>query len=128
MALKQGLVSLDSRMPIPCRGGLQYFNRFFRCWKVEGHGDVTLEEAIAHSCDVYFYQLGRMLGLSTMLSEATAVGMDQALGVDLPGERTSFFPSSTEYFDRRYGPRGWTNAVTFPESARRRLDRHRPKE
>src|SRR5205823_12606541 len=58
MALKRGIVGPRSKMPIPCRGGLQYGNRYFRCWDAHGHGDLTLTEAIAQSCDVYFYQLG----------------------------------------------------------------------
>jgi len=113
IALKRGVVTMNARMPVPCRGGLQYFNRFFRCWKLDGHGDLTLEEAIAYSCDVYFYQLGRLLGLNALLQEAGALGMHDTIGVDLPGERSSFFPASAEYFNRRYGPRGWTNAVTL---------------
>jgi penicillin-binding protein 2 len=113
IALQRGVVRLNSRMPIPCRGGMQYYNRYFRCWRVEGHGDVDLQEAITHSCDVYFYQLGLKLGLSAMLQDAGTLGMHEAAGIDLPAERASFFPASTEYFNRRYGPRGWTSAVTL---------------
>src|SRR5438309_6345517 len=49
MALRRGIVTLRSHMPIPCRGGLQYGNRFFRCWNATGHGDLTLTDAIAQS-------------------------------------------------------------------------------
>jgi penicillin-binding protein 2 len=113
IALQRGLVRLDERMPQPCRGGLLYYNRYFRCWKVEGHGDLTLVEAIKYSCDVYFYQLGLRLGLTSLLEDAGVLGSHGATGVDLPNERSSFFPASTEYFNRRYGPRGWTSAVTL---------------
>jgi penicillin-binding protein 2 len=113
IALKRGIVTLDSHMEIPCRGGLQYYNRYFRCWKVDGHGDLSLRDAIKYSCDVYFYQLGLKLGLADMLQDAGALGMHDRLGIDLPNERTSFFPASQEYYNRRYGPRGWTRAVTL---------------
>jgi penicillin-binding protein 2 len=113
IALRRGLVNLHSHMPSPCRGGLQYYNRYFRCWKVEGHGDLDLEQAIAQSCDVYFYQLGLKVGLDNLMHDATELGMNRPVGVDLPGERTSFFPASREYYNRRYGPRGWTSAVTL---------------
>lgn len=113
IALRRGLATMETRMTIPCRGGLQYYSRFFRCWKLEGHGALTLAEAITHSCDVYFYQLGRLIGLPELLREAGAFGVRERVGIDLPNERKSFFPSSTEYFNRRYGPRGWTNAVTL---------------
>jgi penicillin-binding protein 2 len=113
IALKRGLVTLDSHMEIPCRGGLQFYNRYFRCWKVDGHGDLSLRDAIKYTCDVYFYQLGLLLGLPSLLQDAGALGMHDALGIDLPNERTSFFPASQEYYNRRYGPRGWTRAVTL---------------
>ncbi len=113
MALKRGLVGFRSRMPIPCRGGLQYGNRFFRCWQLEGHGDLNLEQAIAHSCDVYFYQLGLKLGVTSLLEDAVAWGGRARTGIDLPGELQSEFPSGREYYDRLYGPRRWTSAVAL---------------
>jgi penicillin-binding protein 2 len=57
--------------------------------------------------------LGLKLGLATLLQESGALGMHEPVGIDLPNERTSFFPPSTEYYNRRYGPRGWTSAVTL---------------
>jgi penicillin-binding protein 2 len=113
MALKRGLVTFRSRMPIPCRGGLQYGNRFFHCWSAAGHGDLTLAEAIAQSCDVYFYQLGLKLGLTSLLEDGNDWGFRTRTGVDLPGEITPEFPAGTEYYDRFYGPRRWTSAVTL---------------
>ncbi|HXF96849.1 MAG TPA: penicillin-binding protein 2 [Gemmatimonadales bacterium] len=113
MALKRGVVTARSRMPIPCRGGMAYGNRFFRCWEGRGHGDLTLTEAIAHSCDVYFYQLGLKLTLASLLEDANAWGFRRRTGIDLPGEVVSEFPTGTEYYDRLYGPRRWTSAVTL---------------
>jgi penicillin-binding protein 2 len=113
IALKRGIVTLRSRMPIPCRGGLQYGNRFFRCWSARGHGDLALADAIAQSCDVYFYQLGLKLGLTSLLEDANGLGFRSRTGIDLPGEITSEFPTGTDYYDRVYGPRRWTSAVTL---------------
>ncbi len=113
MALKRGIVGPRSKMPIPCRGGLQYGNRYFRCWNARGHGDLTLTEAIAQSCDVYFYQLGIKLGVSSLLEDANAWGFRGRTGIDLPGELPSEFPTGPEYYDRLYGPRRWTSAVAL---------------
>jgi penicillin-binding protein 2 len=113
MAMRRGLVTLNSRMPMPCRGGLQYGNRYFRCWLATGHGDLTLADAIAQSCDVYFYQLGLKLGLTSLLEDGTALGFRTLTGIDLPGEIRSEFPNGTEYYDRLYGARRWTAAVTL---------------
>jgi penicillin-binding protein 2 len=113
MGLKRELVGFRSRMPIPCRGGLQYGNRFFRCWQLEGHGSLDLEQAIAQSCDVYFYQLGLKLGITSLLEDAVAWGGRARTGIDLPGELPPEFPSGREYYDRLYGPRRWTSAVAL---------------
>ena len=113
MALKRGIVGPRSHMPIPCRGGLQYGNRFFRCWDAHGHGDLTLSEAIAQSCDVYFYQLGIKLGVTSLLEDANEWGFRGRTGIDLPGEIPSEFPTGPEYYDRLYGARRWTSAVAL---------------
>ena len=113
MALKRGIVGPRSHMPIPCRGGLQYGNRFFRCWDAHGHGDLTLTEAIAQSCDVYFYQLGIKLGVTSLLEDANEWGFRGRTGIDLPDEIPSEFPTGPEYYDRLYGPRRWTSAVAL---------------
>ena len=112
-ALKRGLITLDTRMDVPCTGGMLYGNRYFRCWHDAGHGNLTLREAIAHSCDVYFYQLGLMIGLDSLLADGVSMGFLESSGIDLPDERNPLFPSSTEYYDERYGPRGWTSGVTL---------------
>ena len=113
MALKRGIVGPRSHMPIPCRGGLQYGNRFFRCWKAEGHGDLALTAAIAQSCDVYFYQLGIKLGVTSLLEDANEWGFRGRTGIDLPGEIQSEYPTGPEYYDKLYGTRGWTSAVAL---------------
>jgi penicillin-binding protein 2 len=113
MALKRGIVTSRSHMPIPCRGGMPYGNRFFRCWKAQGHGDLSLTDAITHSCDVYFYQLGMKITLASLLEDANGWGFRRRTGIDLPGEIASEFPTGTEYYDKLYGPRRWTSAVTL---------------
>ena len=113
MALKRGIVGPRSKMPIPCRGGLQYGNRYFRCWQAHGHGDLTLTEAIAQSCDVYFYQLGIKLGVTSLLEDGNGWGFRGRTGIDLPGELPSEFPTGPEYYDRLYGARRWTSAVAL---------------
>ena len=108
MGMKRGLVNLRSRMPIACSGGIQVGNRYFRCWKKEGHGSLDLLGAVAQSCNVYFYQLGMRLGVNAILEEGSAMGFADRSGVDLENEIQPIYPASTAYFDRRYGPRGWS--------------------
>ena len=112
MALKRGLVGLDTHMPQPCRGGLRLGNRVFRCWKKEGHGSLDLIGAVAASCDVYFYQLGLRLGLNAIIQDGVLMGFKDKSGIDLENEVDPIYPSSTAYFDRLYGPRRWSPPAT----------------
>jgi penicillin-binding protein 2 len=110
-ALEHGLVTFDERMPVPCAGGYQYGSRYFRCWDRKGHGNVNLARAIEVSCDTYFYQLGLRIGLSRLLAGGVSLGANGKSGIDLPEEGRSTYPSGVEYYNKRYGPRNWTNAV-----------------
>jgi penicillin-binding protein 2 len=112
MALKRGLVTLDSHMPQPCRGGMRLGNRVFRCWKKEGHGSVDLVGAVAGSCDVYFYQLGLRLGLNAIIQDGVLMGFKDRSGIDLETEIDPIYPSTTAYFDRLYGSRNWSPPAT----------------
>jgi penicillin-binding protein 2 len=113
MALERGLVTLDGHMPVPCTGGYLYGNRYFHCWKREGHGDLTLAGAIAQSCNVYFYQLGLKLGLARLIEGGLELGFGERSGIDLPNERKPNFPDAVEYYNRIYGPRGWSSSVVL---------------
>jgi len=114
-ALQQGLVSLDDQMPVPCTGGYQFGNRYFRCWEKKGHGNVTLARAIEVSCDVYFYQLGLKIGLSRLVAGGVSLGFSQRTDIDLPEEAGSRFPynPAEDYYNRRYGKGGWSQAVVL---------------
>lgn len=113
LAMEAGLVDLNSRMPVPCNGGYQYGGRYFRCWDRDGHGPVTLAQAIAKSCDTFFYQLGLRLTLSRFLAGGVRLRFGEKSGIDLPNETTPQWPYAVEYFDKQYGARNWTNAVTL---------------
>jgi penicillin-binding protein 2 len=112
MALKRGLIGLDTHMPTPCRGGLRLGNRVFRCWKKEGHGSLDLVGAVAASCDVYFYQVGLRLGLTAIIQDGVLMGFRDKSGIDLENEVDPIYPATTAYFDRLYGPRHWSPPAT----------------
>lgn len=113
IALQRGLVTFRTHMPQACRGALRFGNHIFHCWRPQGHGSLDLIGAITNSCDVYFYQLGRLIGVANFVRDGNALGFDSLTGVDLPGEQRSLFPPSTEYYDRIYGKAGWTEAVSL---------------
>jgi penicillin-binding protein 2 len=113
MGMQRGLVSIDSRMPVPCTGGIYFGNRYWRCWDKRGHGNIDLRGAIAKSCNVFFYQLGQRIGMENILHDAIEMGMNQRSGIDLPNEMRASFPPDLAYYDRLYGPRNWTRAVAL---------------
>ena len=103
IALELGIVDPDATLPMACRGGMRYGNRYFRCWEPQGHGYLTLPEAIARSCDVYFYQVGLQIGLERLVAEGVRLGFQRRTGVDLPGERGGTFPDEPDWYRRRFG-------------------------
>ena len=112
IGLERGLVTMDTRMPVPCTGRY-YYGRVFKCWDKHGHGDVTLAQAIAKSCDVYFYQLGLKIGLTNLLAGGIGLGFADRTRIDLPNERKPTWFANTSYFDRKYGARGWNKSVVL---------------
>jgi penicillin-binding protein 2 len=113
IALQNGLVGLNEHMPAPCTGGYQFGNRYFRCWDKRGHGYLSLEGAIKHSCDVYFYQLGLKIGLSKLIAGGITLTMRDKSGIDLPEENQPYWPYAVDYYNKKYGPRNWSNAETL---------------
>jgi penicillin-binding protein 2 len=113
VGLENGVVTLTDHMPEPCTGGYQFGNRYFRCWYHPGHGSLTLEEAIKHSCDVYFYQLGLKIGLAKLIAGGISLTMRDKSGIDLPEENQPYWPYAVDYYNKKYGPRNWSNAETL---------------
>ncbi|MGQ0713007.1 MAG: penicillin-binding protein 2 [Gemmatimonadaceae bacterium] len=113
LALNDKVATLETHMPQPCTGGYQFGNRYFRCWERKGHGDITLARALEVSCDTYFYQLGLKLGLTRLIAGGVRLGFDKRSGIDLPGEVIPIYPYGEDYYNKRYGARGWSSAVTL---------------
>jgi penicillin-binding protein 2 len=96
----------------PCLGAKRFGNRSFRCWRPAGHGKLDLVNAIIQSCDVYFYQLGDLEGLDLWSRFCKDSRFGVPTGIDIPGEFAGLVPSA-EYFNRRYGERGWTKYLVI---------------
>lgn len=76
-----------------CGGGFTMGNRTFRCWKKGGHGHVSLHRALVESCDVYFYNVGKLLGPDKIAKYARLFGLGQPTGIAFPNEKTGIVPS-----------------------------------
>jgi len=111
LALQEDVITSDSRMPQECTGFYYFGDRAWQCWEKAGHGSLTLAGAITKSCNVYFYQLGLKLGLSRLVAGGVQLGFAKKTDIDLPEESRSRFPDRLQYFNDRYGPRGWTSGA-----------------
>ena len=78
---------------VHCNGGATFYGRRFGCWVKTGHGAVDLTKAIYQSCDVFFYTLAEKLGIDRISKYATAMGLGQKTGIDLPEEASGVMPS-----------------------------------
>lgn len=83
-------------MHVNCPGGATFYGRYFKCWVVAEHrvhGIVDINKAIYQSCDVFFYTLAEKLGIDRIAKYATAFGLGQKTGIDLPQEASGVMPS-----------------------------------
>jgi penicillin-binding protein 2 len=81
---------------INCPGGATFYGRYFKCWiavQHHGHGPVDITKGIYQSCDVFFYTLAEKLGIGRIAKYATAFGIGQKTGIDLPQEVSGVMPS-----------------------------------
>ena len=84
---------LNPKETVDCTGSLPLGDRVFHCWKREGHGSMNLQEALAQSCDVFFYRLGMRLGVDRISSFCSKAGFGKPSGIDLPHEKSGLIPT-----------------------------------
>ncbi|MEQ9143803.1 MAG: penicillin-binding protein 2 [Parvibaculaceae bacterium] len=98
-AIESGLV--DPEQNVYCSGKITLGNHDFHCWKREGHGHVDMRHAIMHSCDIYFYETAKRIGIDRIEAMAHKFGLGETFGFEVPGEKPGLVPS-----------RGWKRATT----------------
>ena len=104
-ALESGIVDRNTTFS-PCHGGFLFGNRVFKCWQPKGHGRLDLIQAMAQSCDVYFYQLSLKLGLDRWSQYARLCGLDKKYKIDLPDEIAGMIPTR-QYYEKKFGQGDW---------------------
>lgn len=76
-----------------CPGRATFFGHTFACDKHDGHGILSLHDAIVRSCNVFFYNVGNKLGIDRISQYATMMGLGRKTGIDLPSEHGGLIPS-----------------------------------
>ena len=107
-ALAEGVVGPETRYR--CNGRARIAGRTFRCHRAQGHGALTLREAISKSCNVFFYRLTEALDVDVIASYARALGLGKPTGVDLRNESSGLVP--TREWKRRVTGERWYASET----------------
>lgn len=91
--LEEGVI--DERSTFTCYGSYIFGDRSFKCWRKQGHGTITVDEALASSCDVFFYQVGQRVGVDRLSYYARVCGLGAPTGIKLEHEESGLIPTST---------------------------------
>ncbi|WP_374308204.1 penicillin-binding protein 2 [Dongia sp.] len=75
-----------------CPGFYTFGPMRLHCWKKEGHGHVSMADALKHSCDVYYYDVAKRVGIDAIAEMARKFGLGKVTGIDLPGENPGVIP------------------------------------
>ncbi|MEO6094201.1 MAG: penicillin-binding protein 2 [Fibrobacteria bacterium] len=106
-ALQSGKITVGERMARNCTGGYRFGNRTWRCWDPKGHGSMGMIDAFTESCDVYYYQVGLIIGMDIVNKVARDFGFGDTTGIDLDEERSGMLMDSASY-TKKFKRRGWT--------------------
>ncbi len=109
--LNSGVITEHTRFD--CSGVYELGNHKFHCWKwkYNGHGSVNLVEALAQSCDVYFYNLARLVGANKIAETARDFGLGSPTGIDLPNEKSGLIPDKK--WKKQIKKHSWTTGDTL---------------
>ena len=79
---------------IRCKGYIDFYDQKYHCWKKRGHGIINMRTAIKRSCDVYFYEVARKLGVDRLAKTAEKFGLGQNVLTDFPEEKVGVVPNT----------------------------------
>jgi penicillin-binding protein 2 len=89
-ALEAGVHPEDS---VYCSGRAWYYNRFYHCWKPEGHGRVNLHTGIQKSCDCYFYAIAERIGIEKIAEVGKKFGLMHRYELGVSGGKRGVMPN-----------------------------------
>jgi penicillin-binding protein 2 len=90
-AVEAGIANPNYR--VTCSGVYHFGGHAFHCWRKGGHGTLDVQGALQHSCNVFFAETSRRLGIDRIEQMARKLGLGAPTGIELPGERGGLIPS-----------------------------------
>lgn len=110
--LEEGLITPETQLL--CEGFYRFKRLRVHCWKRSGHGNLNVIEALERSCNIFFYKLGKDLGIEKIKEYANKFGLGHLSGIDLLGEKSGVIPSKA-WKEKRYNDI-WYPGDTLPAS------------
>lgn len=108
-AIEAGVV--DPSDTVWCGGKTRLGDSTFHCWKKNGHGHLNMTQSIEQSCDLYFYDTARKIGIDKIAEMAERFGLGSAYGLEIDGENPGLVPTR-EWKKRRIGS-SWQEGETM---------------
>ena len=90
-ALKHGIINTETTHS--CTGKIGFGNRLYHCWKTNGHGKMNVTDAIKQSCDVFFYEISKKLGIDKIAEVAKDFGLGQSYDISMPNQKKGIVPN-----------------------------------
>ncbi len=88
-AMRSGV---DPGFKVRCNGKFWHGNRFFHCWKKEGHGTVDMRNSLKHSCDTFYYTMATRIDIDVIADTARKLGLGQTFELGIPGQHSGVVP------------------------------------
>ena len=109
-ALENNIIS--TKFKVNCTGKIEMYGQTYNCWKKKGHGVVNLREALKVSCDTFFYEMSRRLGVDRLNETAKKFGLGNKVFGNIFNEEKKGLVPSTEWKKNTLG-RGWVLGETL---------------
>ena len=103
---------IDKNFKVKCTGKIEMYGQTYHCWKKKGHGIVNLKEAMKQSCDTYFYEIARKLGVDRLKETALLFGLGQKVLQETFGNEKKGLIPSTKWKKNNLG-KGWVIGETL---------------
>ena len=109
-ALENGII--DENFKVNCTGKIEMYGQTYHCWKKKGHGIVDLKSAMKQSCDTYFYEIARKLGVDRLKKTSIKFGLgEKVLNETFGNEKKGLIPD-TKWKKNNLG-KGWVIGETL---------------
>ena len=109
-ALENGII--NTNFTVKCTGKTEMYGQTYHCWKKKGHGFVSLRNAMKQSCDTYFYEIARKLGVDKLSKTAKKFGLGKEVFGDLFNNEKKGLIPNTQWKKNALG-KGWLLGETM---------------